>query len=176
MDLKQKANIAKTGFTLIELMTVMAIIFIMSILAVSNYHQGGSQVVLDVEANRFAQDLRRVQEWSMAAHQVAGVAKKGYGIYVSAVSGSYIVYTDNNGNGIYDAPSELYETVVLDKKVEISSCTPNPASVDFMVTSPVTKINGGDATTVQKVQIWLKNNHNMKRTVTVNKAGLIYVE
>jgi len=175
-DLKLKPNVAKAGFTLVELLTVMAIIFVLSVMAISNYHQGNRQVILDMQANRFAQDLRRMQEWAMAAHQLGGVPKHGYGVYVSAVSNSYILYADNNGNGRYDGGLEMQETIPLDKNVEISSCNPNPASVDYMVPSPITKINGNDASTVQTVTFWIKTDHTVTRTVTANKAGLIYVK
>lgn len=170
------AIFSKRGFTLIELMTVVTIISILSILIVPNYRQGSRQVALDMQANQFAQDLRRVQEWAMAAHKVGGVAKAGYGIYLPQGSGSYIIYLDNNGNGKYDSVVDIaQETIALDSKIEVFSCNPNPATIEYMVPNPATEINGDDGQMTQQVDFRIKGGSTI-RSVISNKAGLIYVQ
>ena len=48
------------GFSLVELMTVVTIITIITLVSIANYHQGNLQMTLEMQANQFAQDLRRV--------------------------------------------------------------------------------------------------------------------
>ncbi|MFZ3073860.1 MAG: prepilin-type N-terminal cleavage/methylation domain-containing protein [Minisyncoccales bacterium] len=186
--LAETKNRCRAGFTLIELITVTAIILVISIIAIPNYRQGGRQTALDMQANRFAQDLRRIQEWSLAAHQVGGQAKRGYGISLSQGSGSYIIYLDdgNNGglifpgNGKYDATFDtVHETIALDDKIEIASCVPScvnpPASVEYMPSGSAAWINGIESEPVQQINFRVKNT-SMVRSVFANKAGLIYVQ
>ncbi|UMX48124.1 MAG: prepilin-type N-terminal cleavage/methylation domain-containing protein [Candidatus Nealsonbacteria bacterium DGGOD1a] len=179
---------SKRGFTLIELITVTAIILVISAISIPNYRQGGRQTALDMQANRFAQDLRRIQEWSLAAHQVGGQAKRGYGISLSQGNGPYIIYLDdgNNGgsilpgNGKYDASFDtVQETIALDGKIEIAACVPacaaTPASVEYMPSNSATWINGIESQPTQQINFRVKNT-SMIRSVIANKAGLIYVQ
>jgi len=168
------------GFTMIELITVMGIISIITVISVSNYRQGNYQVLLDMQANQFAQDARKTQEWAMAAHQIGGVSLPGYGLYV-APGNSYIIYTDNpgNNNGRYDAGIDpVRQTVTLDKNVEISSCAPNPASIDFIPPDPTTKLSdnfGATPASNEVVVVFRVKNTTLTRQVVINRAGLIYV-
>ena len=195
LRLKHAINFPKEGFTLIELLTVLTIIGILSVLAVSNYHAGNRQVVLDLAANQFAQDLRRAQGWALAAHQINGVAYPGYGIYAVKNSSSYLIFLDNGnnggtvlpGNGKYDSLlDKVEETINLDPDLTISSvscvtagvpgaCTNNAASVDYMVPDPLTRINGGDSVTEQDVTLQSKTT-SLTRKVVADKAGLVYVQ
>jgi len=174
----------RRGTTLIELMIVTAIILILSVLVSASYHQGRNRVLVDTQANQFAQDLRRVQEWAMAAHQISGQTKYGYGIYLTQGSNSYIIYLDDGnaggaiipGNGRYDIGFDtVQETIALEKNVEVSLCVPNPASINYMVPNPSTKIGGNDLITQQQIEFRAKGTSTVRRVVA-NKAGLVYVQ
>jgi prepilin-type N-terminal cleavage/methylation domain-containing protein len=196
LRLKNTADFPKEGFTLIELLMVITIIGILSVLAVSNYHSGNRQVVLDLAANQFVQNLRRAQGWALAAHQINGAAYPGYGIYAVMNSGSYLIYLDNGtngvsvfpGNGKYDdGLDKPEETVILDPDLKISSvscvtagvpgaCTDNAANVEFMVPDPLTRINGSDSVTEQDITFQSTANPYLTREVVADKAGLVYVQ
>lgn len=171
----QNGPAAKKGFTLVELLVAVAIIFIVSTLVLANYREGSRHLVLEIQANIFAQNARKAQEWALAAHQIGGVPQPGYGINVdlSRSASSYLIYTDNNNNGFYDGGDVVRETIFLDKKIEIASSSPSPASVNFIAPDPVTKISGGlnQASVVFRVK-----GTSITRTVFLNKAGLIYAQ
>jgi|GEM_PF-819833 len=174
----------KSGFTLIELLAVMFIIALLSATTIANYHYGSRQITLDMQVNLLAQDLRRTQEWALAAHEINGVAMHGYGIYAVPGDNHYIIFLDNGsdggsilpGNGQYDDGYDVVqEMIILDKNIEIASATPNPATVDYMVPDPTTRIGGSSLINEQRIGLRLKGG-TVVRTVVVNKAGLVYVE
>jgi prepilin-type N-terminal cleavage/methylation domain-containing protein len=162
------------GFTLIELLTVTFIILIISVLVVANYHRGNRSVALSAQAARFAQDLRRAQESALSLRQINGMLPYGYGIYVRQGGSSYILYSDNNNDKIYN-DGEAQETVALDGNIEISSCLPNTASIDYIAPDLTAKINNGAGTEL-RVVFRVKNDASMTRSVVANIAGLVYVQ
>ncbi len=164
---------------MIELLTVVAIIATISALVAANYHQGGKQAALEMEINKLAQNARRAQEWALAAHEVGGVSRPGYGIYCDSSSpGSYILYAKKSGSTStrYEAGDVVMETVALDKNVEIASCSPDHASVNFAPPDPTTIMNSGGATfDTAEIELRIKNTAITHKTV-MNRAGLIYVD
>jgi prepilin-type N-terminal cleavage/methylation domain-containing protein len=187
-------NHFQSGFTLVELLTVMAIIVVIGGMMLANYRKGGRQVALDMQSYKLAQDLRRTQEWALAAHEVGGVAVNGYGVYVKPQENSYFIYLDNGndgssilpGNGSYDAGYDtILETINLNSGIEILSGTVcsdvgvcGPAdwvSVEYMIPDPTTKMNGGDNIKIVEVVFRIKGTSTTGKVV-VNKAGLVYVE
>ena len=173
-----KKRSSERGFTIVELMMVMAIITVITLISVANYHQGNLQTVLDMQANQFAQDARRMQEWAMAAHQIGGASFAGYGIHISAgTSGSYKIFTDNVINGYFDGGDAVRQTVNLDGKIEVASADSNPVSIDFVPPNPTTKISNDSATQLDTSTIvFTLKGTSIERRVTINRAGLIYVE
>lgn len=179
---------SQLGFTMIEMMTVMVIIAIITILAVANYHQENRRVYLDMQANQFAQNLRRTQEWGMAARQIGGTAMPGYGLYVAQSGVSYVLYTDNLTNGRYDLGSDgVQETINLSNNLEVKSINPcgptdscssvSALSVNFVPPSPTTVISDGSGNNFDEATIVLSiKNASTTRSVVINRAGLIYVQ
>ena len=180
-----RRRLSGRGYTLIELMVVITIIAIITAIVAANYHAGNRQVVLDMQVNEFAQDLRKMQEWSFAAHEVpvgyspGRASMPGYGIYVAKDSESYYLYTDNDNDKKYSSGDTVQQTVYLDSKLEITSCSPSPASINFIPPDPITVITDhltNSTSTVQASVTFQIKGASSKRTVVVNGAGLIYVQ
>lgn len=166
------------GFTIVELATVMAIIFVISGFAAANYHRGDRAVILDNQASRLAQDFRRVQEWALSSREIDGLAPAGYGVHIPGAGNYYVLYADNNGDKKYSAESEIVETIFLDDKIEISVCQPNPADINYAAPDLSGKITDG---TVVNDFDWAKITFRVKgggqtRVIAANIAGLVYVE
>lgn len=169
---------SERGFTIIELMTVVIIITVLTLISIANYHKGNLQVVLDMQANQFAQDVRRAQEWAMAAHQIGGSSFAGYGVHISAgISGVYDIFTDNVANGYFDGGDAVRQTANLDGKIEMVSGDSNPVSIVFLPPNPTTDISNDSATQLATSTIIFRlKGTSAVRHVTINRAGLIYVE
>jgi len=59
----------EAGFTLIELVTVVSVIIILSSLVFGNYQSSRDTLALDRAAQRLSQDLRRASELSLSNYQ-----------------------------------------------------------------------------------------------------------
>jgi prepilin-type N-terminal cleavage/methylation domain-containing protein len=163
------------GFTLVELMTVTAIIFIVSAMALADYRQGNRRVLLDNEAYRFSQNVRRAQEWALSSRDFGQTAPAGFGVYVSSAS-SYILYEDNDGGKDYDEGEEI-EEVFLDDKVEISVSIPSSADINYASPTLLGKITDNTGAEFEWARITFRvKNGTQSRVVAANIAGLVYVE
>ena len=179
-----KGGCLNRGVTIVELMVVLSIVLILSVFVVANYRQSNKSLVLELEINRLAQNLRKAQNWALSAHQVAGVPTvTGYGVYVkrSESDTSYKIYIDTDNNQMYNgAPDHVLEVMVLDKQVEIALTTPDSLSVNFVPPNPTTKITDGDYPLINYdtalIQFDLKSDSSVFRVVRINKSGLIYAE
>lgn len=108
---KEKGSISQflsekniNGFTLVEMLVVMAIIGIISVVTLANYRQEEKKLSLSRSAQRLAQDFRSAEEMAMAGEKFYGqFPLGGYGIYLIKDSNSYILFADCDADGKYGA-------------------------------------------------------------------------
>ena len=176
----------QSGFTIIELLTVIFIILFLSGMVLANYHTGNSQLSLELEANKVASDIRTVQEMGLSAPAVPGFADQvigGYGIHFSKNDQSYVFFVDTSpagGDGQYESGSggdTVLQTVAMDPSYYIVSVDTDAVSVLFLPPEPATNITGknGEVLTQTTIVIASSNNPSLTRSVIINKAGLVYV-
>jgi prepilin-type N-terminal cleavage/methylation domain-containing protein len=176
------------GFTMVEIMVVVAIILIFSSIMVANYRFGNQRLSLEMQTNQFAQNVRKMQSWSMSAHKVLNISQPGYGIFFDQNDPSkYYLYVDNGydqpsgvipGNGKYDSGFDtIQEIIVFSDGAKIQSCNPARASITFIPPDPSVKIVDGAGGLVDQTTISFASQDSvLTHTVVINKAGLIYAQ
>jgi len=184
--------IEQKGFTLVELLVVIAVISLLTAVTLPNYREGSRQLALDRATHKLAQDIRRAQEMAMSMQQIAG-NPEGYGIYFSKVpsGGNYDVYlyADFSGNEQYGSGEEIetiykedqgiyLENGIIIKDINAEGANPDKISFNFQSPDPIVKLRTDSAVDYSTVTVTLslKNDNNITKKVIINGAGLIYAE
>ncbi len=175
-----KTNFKKNGFTIIELMTVSAMIIILSLIVFINYRTGERQLTLQRATFKLTQDIRRIQ--SMAGLTEANCTHPnyhhGYGIHFKNTDpAEYFLFADCDGNGRYTGSDEIIETIEFERGVEIDSLkidgvSKNQISIVFDPPFPSVYIDGDLAA----IRINHDSNPSKTSTVSVNGVGLVDID
>jgi len=165
------------GFTLIELMVVMAIISIMTAVVLANYRGGNQQLALDRSANKLAQDIRRAQDMAMSPREECGgdpAFHGGYGIQLKGNEPSrYLLLADcNDDKNLDSGDDEVLEQINFEPGVEIVALTSNNLRIIFSPPDPITVFMPSGYDNVS-IELGISG---YSKTIHVNEAGLIYVE
>ena len=174
----------ENGFTLIEMLTVLAIIFTLTSISFPIYRITQQEYILENAAQKLAQDIRRVQEMAISTRICEICSPKkvppGYGVYLQENSFSYIIYADTNpeqGNEFYDDADTIIEIVPLDNRIFIKSLVPSPLSINFRPPDPLVRIGNSSQTLNEgSITISLSNDTSKTKMIKINRAGLIYGE
>jgi prepilin-type N-terminal cleavage/methylation domain-containing protein len=167
----------KKGFTLIEVLIVLAIIFILTSTTFPFYRTAQRQYIIENAAQKLAQDIRRVEEMAMAAKERPGAPvnfQRGYGIRLQTNSPNYILFADLNNNRNYD-PGEEIEISSLGENIRITNLSPgSPLTVVFLPPDPQAIIT--PSASLATITLSLSGSSTFQRRIVVNAIGLIYVE
>lgn len=181
------------GFTMIEMLVVVAIIAILPTIIISNFPKIKLQFALSRSAYAFAQDIRRAQDMSLSAMQYQDgegniQAISGYGVYLdmnNLGNKKYIIYADAYpGNHQYDNALD-YIVETLDMSVsepgviikEIKHVFSNTVSINFSPPNPsinITSFNEQEHSI--DVVFTLEDDLSREKIVSINTAGLIEVK
>ena len=138
------------GLTLIELLTVVAIMVLMSAIVFGNYNNGNDSLSLDRASQKLAQDFRRVVELSLSGSESTYAS---CGIYFNSSTTQYQIYGNPavDDTNAYDtnAPTSdtIIETIKIEKGIKICSITGGqPESVVAIPPMPNIYVNGVAAT------------------------------
>ena len=165
------------GFTLLELLVVVAVIIILTAIVLPNYRSGDKGLALQRSASKLAQDLRRTQEMSMSARKASGSVPDGFGIYFNIASpNSYILFADFNDNHHRDGGDQDLETINLESKIRISNLSPAASfSIVFAPPDPTVWINDLSSGVVAQITLSIENNPSNYQIISVNNAGLVSI-
>lgn len=128
------------GFTLIEILVVIAIIASFSAYIFASYRKSQPTYALLGVAQKISFDLRKAQNMAMSSKEFHGkVPQGGYGVYFSKNPSdnvySYIIFADCDGSKDYNTSgspcgeniSEKVEEIKLEKGIIINSISCLPA-------------------------------------------------
>jgi prepilin-type N-terminal cleavage/methylation domain-containing protein len=179
----KKAFSNNKGFSIIEFVVVSSIIVIISSIVFPNWNRIRQDVLLQREAYKVAQDIRRTLEMSLAAQEATcsgGV--NGYLIYFAKDQSSYSLYVDGGDEGLDTTTTDdcSIGQVGLDENVTIENISTGNDKVEILFIPPNPEVkffSGGSESVKNPVKITLLVKGTSKqRNIVVNKAGLIYVE
>lgn len=107
------------GFTVIELVVVIGIIFLLSGIMFANYRGGSQGIASRQSAQNIAQAVRTAQNRALAGD--CGSARCRFGVHFDISSAAFVVFEDGRVtmNGQYDAGEEI-ESIALADNITIS--------------------------------------------------------
>lgn len=170
--MKLRWSISKeAGFTLIEMITVLAIVVIMASIIALNYSADRLKLALLRSAQKLSLDLHRVETYSLTSKefQASGVPYSWGMHFYGADSTNYTIFADLDNDRTFDSGIENLETLDLESGVKVSSAVTDAV---FIPPDPDVVFNNDPALT--SVSITLTNG-SMARTITINKFGAITV-
>lgn len=172
-------NIKKQGATLIEVLTSVAIIGIISAIFITNYNQAGRQSNLQLATQLVITDIRFAQANALGLVEYSGASPQGgWGIYFNSqepFNQEYRIFADINANKRYDSGEDEASlggrVISLPSQIVIDSVgTSTDLSIVFIPPDPLTFINSQ----TDPIHIVLRDlNNNSTSTIFVNFAGLI---
>jgi len=179
----------KRGFTLIEMMVSLAVIAMVSVLFIANFHSANKRTDLILAAQSLVSDLHAAQNDSLGLTKYNGaVPSGGWGVSFAANANSYTLFADVDNNLQYSSSTEGNinygaRVTTLPPNISISQLQTSLASstpavnVTFLPPDPQTNIydvNSGATSTL--LTITLKESiNNTTKTVQVNFLGLVEV-
>lgn len=108
----------KQGFTLVEMLLVLAIVFVMTGLSMANYNQFGREVELENAAYELALNTRQAQFFGINRSEQFGATfddPQPYGIYFNIDGGeqgiddeTFFLFVDNNDDRFFDTSDNTY--------------------------------------------------------------------
>jgi len=174
------------GFSVIELLAVIAIVSVLAGITVANFTQLRMKFALSRSASLFAQTVRKAQNMASSAVRYTDQSGNlqtvaGYGIYVDLNTLSnkqYILYADSNDNQQYDLPDYIVETVDMAAEdpgiiIRDMSNGVNNVSINFGTSLVVTITPLGLGQNSLTVNFALENDQTVAKSILVNKAGLV---
>lgn len=149
----------KSGFTIIEMLVVTAIIVIISAFMAVNFRKGEEGHKLQRSAQLIVQSIRRAQNMAISSTQHLGDVPPAYGVFFNDNQDfySYILFADLNGNNKYDNPASdsVIATIVLEKGIKILSVSLSPRlHIVFVPPDPSTIFNNNPG--INQVTITIK--------------------
>lgn len=185
-----KYNLQK-GFTLVEMLAVLAIFSILTSVVVFNYSKFRSDTILTNMAYEVALSIREAQIYGVSARGVATGGTVGfntpYGIYAPMNSSSYYVVADNDKNGYFTGnclgDDQCVTTYTMQNSIKITglqyktnnNCTSESGGLTFLFKRPnpepyISKNPGNALSNVSLAVITVSSGAGSKYVVVYNNG------
>lgn len=171
------------GFTLIEMITVIAIFGILTAIVVGNYSKFTNDAVLTNMAYEIALSIREAQTYGVAVTNRSASFENSFGISFDTSSETqiYTLYEDKNSNNVLDSGEDI-KTYTLQRSIKIidvedddcNTVSNNLLNIIFDRPNPEPTINGSDD--LSGARIVIQSPELTKRYVVIRNNGQIYVD
>lgn len=178
---------SEKGYTLIEMLIVIAMVAILMGTTLYNYSRQRSSDVVLFETQKLAQYIRRAQNLALSP-QLEGGPVNGFGIYISRALNTVTLFKDLNSNYLYDGGSEKIESFDLDQKVimtglQAPDTNPFPdeseLNILYIPPDPTLRIFNNSTDTgasIGKITIAFAADTSKMRVINFNSVGLVEVQ
>lgn len=175
------------GFTLLELLVVLAIFIIITSIILANYPLFRDGVALKKTAQQIAITIHEAEVYAMSVKSFSGQFPS-YGAHFESGNNSFVLFSDVNDNDIYDVGSEevkIYQIQTNDKIYDLcgnqNSAAPDVcglASVDiiFIRPNPLVILNGSGNPGLSDIEIYLRSPREKIKKIIVFASGQIAIE
>ncbi len=179
----------KSGFTLIELMIIVAIVGILTTVSVTNFQAGQEDEALRIGALRIADGLRTAQNYAQSGIHQSYASARAYGVYIKKPD-TIILFADKTGDadkwGVWDTngqqngdekigePIRLVvgsrKSIAIDTQngIAIDGVNQNEVHIGFRALTASGLINGKSEGGIVTITLRSSKNNNTKK-VTINR-------
>ena len=114
-----RKNTHQAGFSIVELVVVIAVMVIITTVVLTNHSKFGSNVLLTNLAYDISLSIRQAQSFGTAVREAGTGFNTGYGVHFDNDT-SYILFADTNRNRVYDSISdEIVENFAIRRRNRI---------------------------------------------------------
>jgi len=167
----------KKGFTVIEMLIVVAILGVISAALITSMHVGERQIALFKEQARIINVLSRAKALSIATFGEGGSVPCGFGVHFEAPN-KFLIFKDLatasdcvSADKKYSDSSEIYESFQLDSRVAFDAL--GLSDIVFIPPAPTVIINLNGVQQDQATIIIKTVSGSDSKTIKINSAGQI---
>lgn len=182
-------KILQKGFTILEMLAVLAIFGVMTAIVVFNYGKFSSDTILTNMGYEIALSIREAQIYGVSVRNPDGVLvgnqfSVAYGVYAQSGANTYFLFADENKNGQFDVVScetslECVTPYTLQRGVIINnvrkSCVDDTDGLNISFKRPNPEARFDDSDTLEMADIELLAPDGAKKYVVIRNNGQIYV-
>lgn len=175
----------REGFTLLEMLVVVAIISLMSSLVISNYNSQKKAKEMQFAGQEIADSIRKAQNYSINIKKFENYnISGGYGTHFTDGGSSFIIFLDDsvNKNKTYGPEDYVVETVDFPPGINVENLNGGAVGVaDLVFEPPYGKVymsfNGALQSPTPSLSIQIKKDTEscpaFCKTVSINSQGQV---